>query len=111
MRVVLTLVVAASLALSQSSEDLRGGYGKPVWQTFRVGPKIGVTVRYNVANVVVEMLIVPIEADNLHWSRHETLGAADVKDLLQKLVPRGQLLRDAEDYETPGTFLLTKRTR
>jgi hypothetical protein len=111
MRVVLTLVVAASLALSQSSEDLRRRYGKPVWQTFRVGPKIGVTVRYNVANVVVEMLIVPIEADNLHWSRHETLGAADVKDLLQKLVPRGRLLRDAGGLRNSRNFPSHKAKR
>jgi hypothetical protein len=60
---------------------------------------------------VVEMLIVPIEADNLHWSRHETLGAADVKETFFKNWFReDDCYGMQEDYETPGTFLLTKRS-
>jgi hypothetical protein len=55
----LFLVVAASLAMSPTPQELRNRYGDPDVERFRARPGVGLTVEYGSDGVACQMLIEP----------------------------------------------------
>jgi len=59
MKVVLLAILACTVVLGQSRDELKTKYGNAVSETFLVRPGIGVTATFSASGQIVEFLIAP----------------------------------------------------
>jgi hypothetical protein len=100
MKVVLILLLICGAAIGQTSSDLRQRYGPPASETFKVRPEIIVTVIYDEAGKVSEMVIEPQLDTTLIKSQYKRIKSQMLKEIIDELVPpkvRGKFVM--------GTFL------
>jgi hypothetical protein len=80
-------VVAASFALTPSSQDLRNRYGEPDMERFIVRPGIGLTVEYGSDHLACQALIEPPQP-LVHQEEQPPLMSSDgVSEVLEQIAP------------------------
>jgi hypothetical protein len=86
MKTLLIVLFTCTALVGQTRDKLKRKYGEPVSETFKVRPGIVVTVTYGTAGHITELLITPQTTD-LIKSRNALLNKADVKAIIDQLVP------------------------
>jgi len=84
------LVVAVSVAVAQTPEDLRRRYGDPEVERFKARPGIGLTVEYGSDRLACQILIQPPE--HILSSQEEEarfMASETVTEILDEVVPVG----------------------
>jgi len=100
MRILLAclLVVVATVAVAQTSQDLRNHYGEPEVERFNVRPGIGLTVEYGSDRLACQILIEPPERILSSQEQEARFMASEtVTNVLDEVVPpatRGQKTSD-----------------
>ena len=94
MKILLIALLTGTTIVGQSKDEFRRKYGEPISETFMVRPGISIAVTYQTQGRIAELLISP-RTPALIKSRGDTLSRADVKAIVDELVPksaRGEFL-------------------
>jgi len=92
------LVVAVSVAVAQTPEDLRRRYGDPEVERFKARPGIGLTVEYGSDRLACQILIQPPEHILSSQEQEARFMASEtVTDILDEVVPLAT--RGKKNYE------------
>ena len=86
MKTLLVLLIACTGVVAQSKDDLKKKYVQPVAETYVIRSGIIVTVSYDSAGKITEMLIAP-ELTGLIKSKTRALPHEDVEALIDELIP------------------------
>lgn len=100
MKRVAFVIFTISAASAGYLTGLEQRYGRPVSETFRVRPNIGVTTRRASDGRVLEMLVAPLDFNGLMASRQTTMKSEAAESVVNELAPefiRGKYI--------VGTFL------
>lgn len=82
------LIVAATLAVAQTPQDLRNRYGEPQVERFSARPGIALTVEYGSDRLACQLLIEPPEHIlSSHEQEARFMASETVSDILDEAVP------------------------
>jgi hypothetical protein len=91
------LVVAASLVLTQSSQELRSRYGEPGLERYAVRQGISLTVQYGSDHLVCQALIAPPQMLIRQEEQTTLMFSESVSEVLEEVAPvamRGKQLNE-----------------
>jgi hypothetical protein len=83
------LVLAATVVLAPSSQDLHIRYGEPDLERFAARPGISVTVEYGSDHLACEALIAPPESLVHQQEEAPLMSSEGVSEVLEEIVPVG----------------------
>jgi hypothetical protein len=86
MKLLLATLLACTVIVGQSRQELVSKYGEPISETFLVRPGISVTVIYAPNRSIAELMISPRTTAFIK-SRGTTLSKASVNAIIDELVP------------------------
>ena len=81
------LVAAASVALSQSSQELHNRYGEPDRERFAARPGISLTVEYGSDHLVCQALIEPPQPPTYSEEHVPLMSSEGVSEVLEGVAP------------------------
>jgi hypothetical protein len=82
------LVVAATVAVAQTSQELRNHYGDPEVERFNARPGVGLTVEYGSDRLACQILIQPPEHIlSSQEQKARFMASETVTDILDEVVP------------------------
>ena len=89
-RITAIMLVAMSVMLAQSPEELKRKYGVPIAETYTVRAAIEVTVMRRSDGRITELIIAPKHEKSLVRSRNVTFTREAATEVLDELVPVGE---------------------
>ncbi len=91
MKALFAILFICISANAQSQEELHKKYGSPISETLIIRPGLFLTVSYDEAGAVCEMIIHPQQFTlDLNSPITETMQSATLTEIIDELVPRSQ---------------------